>query len=467
MSVNRMPVSILQRQNDCLVLLEIVLRQLHLAIKYRDQVFRFQLLRRRCIRTVTFQAKRIDLLRPQQVFVRASMRFVANRARLPKHRLMQVRLLELVRLLAVTRQASAHWIRLQESWSLPRMRIVARDALALRSRMRNLSLVDLLYLIAVAGRAKRPRIRIRQHDLAVFGWRMAHLAGPFGKWRMRESLHQLRLRRLMRIMALRAVRCAKRLPLVRLDQGSILDVMAIDAQRRNRLGQVSVELLFTALSDLVRRVTGVATHIERSVTTPFFGDVQAFRMAIETEVFSLVSISRFEQLKLVIGSMRIVALDAVADRGRMNRAFERRSILICMTRNAERLRSGRDQLDARDVFVDPDLVAAQASHGDCGMDELALGLLLMTLKTFGGIDVLFQGHWVDGGVSAWGPKPGQRKQKQASSNSGKPAAFTGNLFSEPYARGNSNHTASRNGCARKSPYHRKTLPIGASVQVAE
>ena len=271
----------------------------------------------------------------------------------------------------------------------------------------------------------------------------------------------------MRIMALRAVRCAKRLPLVRLEQGSIFDVMAIDAQRRNRLGQVIVELLFTALSDLVRRVTGVATHIKRGVTAALFGDVHAFRMAIEAEVFSLVSIRRFEQLELVIGSMRIVALDAVANRGRMDRAFERRGILIRVTSDAERLRSGRDQLDARDVFVDPNLVAAQASHGDCGMDELALGLLVMTLKTFGGIDVLFQGHWVDGGISAWGPKRGQRKQKQASSKNGKPAAFTGNLLSEPYARGKSNHTASRNGCARKSPYHRKTLPIAASVQVAE
>ena len=198
---------------------------------------------------------------------------------------MQVRLLHLLRLLAVAGQACIDRIRLQESRRLAGMRIVAGDAFALRARMLHLRLLNLLRLLAVAGNAEGLGVGLRQHDLAVLGRRVAGVAASAGERRMRERLHQLGLRRLVRIVALHAIGGGERLALVRLDQARILGIVAIEAQRRSRLGQVIVELNLALLADLVGDVASLATHVQRGVPAALLGNVQSLLVAGQAEVF--------------------------------------------------------------------------------------------------------------------------------------------------------------------------------------
>ena len=84
---------------------------------------------------MAFQAQRVRVLAAQQMFVVAAVRLVAGRASLLECRLVQMRLLALVRLIGMAAEAGAYRIRLQQSRRLAGMRIVAGDAVSLRSRM--------------------------------------------------------------------------------------------------------------------------------------------------------------------------------------------------------------------------------------------------------------------------------------------------------------------------------------------
>src|SRR5215469_11906230 len=114
------------------------------------------------------------------------MRLVARRAAQPERRLMQMRLLELLRLIAVAGQASVDRVRLNESRRLAGMRIVAGHAIALRARMLHFGLVDLFGLVAMAGNAQRFGIGLRQHHLAVLRGSMTAVASSHRKRRMGE-----------------------------------------------------------------------------------------------------------------------------------------------------------------------------------------------------------------------------------------------------------------------------------------
>src|SRR5581483_6582698 len=76
----------------------------------------------------------------------------------------------------------------------------------------------------------------------------------------------------------------------------------------------------------------------------------------------------------------VVALQAVANRRRMNR-LSGMNFLLIVAAKAQRLGSGGRQLYAGNVFVDPNLVAGGATGLDCRMDVRALGLVLMTFQT--------------------------------------------------------------------------------------
>lgn len=104
---------------------------------------------------------------------------------------MQMRLLELLRLIAVARQAGVHRIGLNEARRLAGMRVMADSAIALRARMRHFRFLDLCGLLAMAGHAQRLHIRLRQDHLAIFRRLMAGLARSHCKWRMGERLHQV------------------------------------------------------------------------------------------------------------------------------------------------------------------------------------------------------------------------------------------------------------------------------------
>src|SRR5450759_2956319 len=130
---------------------------------------------------------------------------------------MEMRLLELVGLVAMAAQAGADRVRLQEARGLAGVRVVTSDAFSLGSGMRHLGLVNLLDLVAVTGRAQCFCVGVGQDNFAVFRGRVADLASFVRKWRMAKFLQQLRLRRLVRIVALGAARGRKGLPLVSLD----------------------------------------------------------------------------------------------------------------------------------------------------------------------------------------------------------------------------------------------------------
>ena len=113
-----------------------------------------------------------------------------------------------------------------------------------------------------------------------------------------------------------------------LNQGLILDIVAIDAERGDGLGQVIIEFLFLLFANFVRHMTGVAPHVESGVAAAFFGNVHALIVAIQTEVLALFSRRRFQQLILVIGSMRIMTFNAVTHCGWMNRSLQRGRVLV-------------------------------------------------------------------------------------------------------------------------------------------
>jgi len=81
----------------------------------------------------------------------------------------------------------------------------------------------------------------------------------------------------------------------------------------------------------------------------------------ETEIFFLVAGSRLEQLIFIIGCVRIVTLEAITDSGLVNRPLDFRRRLVRVAGEAQRSWGRRNQLNARDVLVDADFVAACAS----------------------------------------------------------------------------------------------------------
>ena len=119
--------------------------------------------------------------------------------------------------------------------------------------------------------------------------------------------------------------------MMRLYQVVSVDIVAIDAKRRNRLGQVIVEFHVASLARLMHVVAGGAAHIERRMTAAILGNVQALGVALRQRFWSFIALGELQQLKLVVRLVRIVTLDAVAHRGRMNCALHVRGIFIGVT----------------------------------------------------------------------------------------------------------------------------------------
>ena len=68
-----------------------------------------------------------------------------------------------------------------------------------------------------------------------------------------------------------------------------LHIMAIDAKRRHRLGEVIIELGLADLTRLMCGMAGVAAHIESRMPAAFLGDVYTDSVATQAEVFFLIS----------------------------------------------------------------------------------------------------------------------------------------------------------------------------------
>ncbi len=85
----------------------------------------------------------------------------------------------------------------------------------------------------------------------------------------------------MGIMALQTVGSAKRLPLMRLNESGVFDIVAVETKSRYALGEMLVKLDLAYFADFVCRVTGVASHVEGGVAAAFFGNIQPLGVAIQ------------------------------------------------------------------------------------------------------------------------------------------------------------------------------------------
>jgi hypothetical protein len=355
MALGRMTSSVFQWQDHHFILGKVVFRQFHASVEDRNQMFGFELLRLR-LWPVALKAQRICLLGAQQMVIVPTVRLMTGCASLPKSWLMEMGFLELIGLIGMAGETRADRIRLQETRASSGVRVMASYALPLCTGMLHFGLFDLLRLIAVTGYAERPRVCVRQNHFAVFGGGVADFAALVGKRRVREFLQQLRLRGLVRIVALRAIRGCEGLTLVDFDQGGILNVVAVDTERRDRLAEVIVELLFPFFTCSVGHVTGVASHIQCGMTAAFFGHIQALGVAIQAQVLALVARCSFEQLILVLGNVGVVTLYAVPYGGRMNDTFGLGGILFRVATEAEGLGCRRDKFYVSNIAIGSDLV---------------------------------------------------------------------------------------------------------------
>src|ERR1700758_2746124 len=137
-------------------------------------------------------------------------------------------------------------------------------------------------------------------------------------------------------------------------------------------------------------MAGFASQVERRVTTAFFWNLQPDLVTAEAEILLLSTGARFEQLVLVVARVRVVALHAIPNRRAMHGAFEIGGVFVGMAGEAQGRSRCRDQLDAGNVLVDPDLVATHAAGGHGRVNRFALLLIRMTFQTLCRICVLVE-----------------------------------------------------------------------------
>jgi hypothetical protein len=99
-------------------------------------------------------------------------------------------------------------------------------------------------------------------------------------------------------------------------------------------------------------VAGIATRIECQVPAAFLRDIEANPVTGQAEIALLIARSGLQQLKLVIGCVRFMALQAVANGWTVDSALELRCALVSVTRETQARGRRGDQLDSRDVLVD-------------------------------------------------------------------------------------------------------------------
>lgn len=196
----------------------------------------------------------------------------------------------------------------------------------------------------------------------------------------------------MRIVALQAVRGREWLVLVSLLKFRILRVMTVNTQCRCCLGQMEFVLHRRLCPRLVRQVARIAAHVQRRMSAAALGYIQTRLMTRQTQILFCVAYRRFQKLILVVARVRIVASQAIPYRWRMNRPLDVRWLLVVVTCEAKIRRRCRDQLDARHLFIDSNLMATQAAHRYRRMNRFPLILVIVTLKALGRIRIFIQWH---------------------------------------------------------------------------
>ena len=130
------------------------------------------------------------------------------------------------------------------------------------------------------------------------------------------------------------------------------------------------EFTIGARAVLVSDVASVAARVERQMAAAFFRYIFSDGVAAEAKVALLVPGGRLEQLELIIRTMRVVALEAVANRWRVHRTLDIGGVLVRVAAETEIQRRGGSQLDARHIFVDPNLVTTGTPQLDRRVDGL-------------------------------------------------------------------------------------------------
>lgn len=92
------------------------------------------------------------------------------------------------------------------------------------------------------------------------------------------------------------------------------------------------------------------------------------------------TIGRQQQLVLVRRSVRVVALNAITNRWRVNFPLDAGGILVGVAGNAQRLGAGGNQLYAGYVFVRAYFMTAHAAQRNCRVHRLAFGFIFVTLN---------------------------------------------------------------------------------------
>jgi hypothetical protein len=146
----------------------------------------------------------------------------------------------------------------------------------------------------------------------------------------------------------------------------------------------------------VRNVASIATHVEGCVSATLCRNIQSGRVATQAEVLLLIARLRLQQLVLIIGDVRVVALEAISRRRWVNLTFDVGGIFVGVAGKTQSVGSGRDQLDVGYISNGADLVAAGATHRDGGVHRLAFGLIFVTGQASGRIGFRIQRHWMLG-----------------------------------------------------------------------
>ena len=223
------------------------------------------------------------------MIVVAAVRRVTGGASLHKGGLMVHRLLAQVVEVAVTSQADGDRIGLRQSRLVAGVRAMAIGAIARRAGMWHFGRLDQLGLVVMAGYAQGLGVGLRQHYFSVFCRRVAGVAAIHRERCMHELIHQLGKRRLVRIMTLQTVGRGEGLVLMSFLQVCVLCIMAVQTERRGRLGQMEPVLCRRFGARLVGEVAGVTAHIESGMTAALLGHIQSRLVATEAEVFLIAA----------------------------------------------------------------------------------------------------------------------------------------------------------------------------------
>ena len=257
-----------------------------------------------CVRAVALEAELVGSARPQQVLVVAAMRLVAGRAPLLERGLVQILLSS-----AVRPGRSGRSGRHSPRPALGTRETCRRADCGSRCNRRcapgccTLAFAICSALLGVAGDAKRLRIG-------------AASAPPCRPWRARGRCRKILSANGWWVNFCISFGCGtgadrgtdrqsavpKGWPWCALIERRIFGIVAVQAKRRRRFGQVIVEFRVARVAGLVGHVAGVAAHVERRVTAAVLRDIDADVMAGQAKVLVLgCSRGRLQQLVLIVG----------------------------------------------------------------------------------------------------------------------------------------------------------------------